>query len=41
MKIRLLLALTGFAISFAVPTFAQQTNTADPQIAPQFIANSP
>ena len=35
MKIRLLLALAGFAISFAVPTFAQQTNTADPQIAQQ------
>jgi hypothetical protein len=25
MKIRLLLALVGLAISFAVPTFAQQT----------------
>src|SRR5690242_1637513 len=35
MKIRLLLALAGFAISFAVPTFAQQTNTPDPQIARQ------
>ena len=35
MKIRLLLTLAGFAISFAVPTFAQQTNTADPQIARQ------
>ena len=35
MKIRLLLALAGFAISFAVPTFAQQTNTPDSQIARQ------
>ena len=35
MKIRLLLALAGFTISFAVPTFAQQTNTKDPQIAQQ------
>lgn len=35
MKIRLLLALAGFAISCAVPTFAQQTNTPDSQIAHQ------
>src|SRR5271163_4262997 len=35
MKIRLLLALSGFAISFAVPSFAQQTNTPDPQIPRQ------
>ena len=35
MKIRLLLALAGFALSFAVPTFAQHTNTPDPQIAHQ------
>jgi ketosteroid isomerase-like protein len=35
MKIRLLLALAGFALSFAVPTFAQHTNTPDPQIARQ------
>jgi uncharacterized protein (TIGR02246 family) len=35
MKIGLLLALAGSAISFTVPTFAQQTNTADPQIAQQ------
>jgi ketosteroid isomerase-like protein len=35
MKIRLLLALAGFAISLAVPTFAQQTNTTDPQIPQQ------
>jgi uncharacterized protein (TIGR02246 family) len=35
MKIRYLLALVGSAISFALPTFAQQTNTPDPQIAQQ------
>ena len=35
MKIRLLLSLAGFAISCAVPTLAQQTNTPDPQIARQ------
>jgi ketosteroid isomerase-like protein len=35
MRIRLLLALSGFAISFAVPSIAQQTNTSDPQIARQ------
>src|SRR6266403_5070161 len=29
MKIRLLLALVGLAISFALPAFAQQTNTPD------------
>ena len=32
MKIRYLLALVGLAISFALPTFAQQTNTPDPQL---------
>jgi ketosteroid isomerase-like protein len=35
MKIRLLLTLVGLAISFAVPTFAQQTNTPDPQLREQ------
>jgi uncharacterized protein (TIGR02246 family) len=35
MKIRLLLALTGLAISFALPTFAQQTNKPDPQLIEQ------
>jgi hypothetical protein len=31
MKIRLLLALSGVAISLALPTFAQQEDTVDPQ----------
>jgi ketosteroid isomerase-like protein len=40
MKIRLLLALVGLAIGFALPTFAQQTNTpgSDPQIIEQLDA---
>ena len=32
MKIRLAVALAGLAISLALPTFAQQTNTPDPQL---------
>ncbi len=32
MKIRCLLALVGLTISFALPAFAQQTNTPDPQL---------
>jgi len=32
MKTRLLGALVGLAINFAVPTFAQQKGTVDPQI---------
>ena len=32
MKIRSLLALVGLAISFALPTFAQQKETVDPQL---------
>jgi uncharacterized protein (TIGR02246 family) len=32
MKIRFLFALLGLAISFAVPTFARQTNTPDSQL---------
>jgi ketosteroid isomerase-like protein len=32
MKIRLVVALAGLAISLALPTFAQQTNTPDPQL---------
>jgi hypothetical protein len=35
MKIHLLLALAVFAISFTVPTFAQQKDTLDPEIAQQ------
>ena len=38
MKIRLLLALSGLAIGFAVPTFAQQKDTVDPQIIQQYAA---
>jgi SnoaL-like domain len=32
MKIRLVVALTGLAISLALPTSAQQTNSPDPQL---------
>jgi len=35
MKIPLLCGLVGLAISFALPAFAQQKDTADPQIAEQ------
>jgi hypothetical protein len=38
MKIRLLSALVGLAISFAVSTFAQQTSPQDPQLREQFVA---
>jgi len=38
MKIRLLFGLVGLAISFAFPTFAQQTNTPDPQLREQLLA---
>src|SRR6516162_4413902 len=38
MKILLLFALAGWAISFAVPSFAQQTNTPDPQLRQQLLA---
>ena len=37
MKIRLL-TLVGLAIGFALPTFAQQTNTPDPQLRQQIVA---
>ena len=37
MKIPLLLALVGLALSFALPTFAQQTNTPDPQLRQQLL----
>ena len=35
MKIRLVVAFLGLAISFALPTFAQQKETVDPQIIEQ------
>jgi hypothetical protein len=35
MKIRLLFALAGLAITFTAPVFAQQKDTVDPQIAEQ------
>ena len=35
MKIRSVVTLVGLAISFALPTFAQQRDTADPRIAQQ------
>jgi uncharacterized protein (TIGR02246 family) len=38
MKLRLLVALVGLAISFALPTFAQQKDTVDPKIAQQIHA---
>jgi uncharacterized protein (TIGR02246 family) len=38
MKMRLLIALAGLAISFALPTFAQQTNTPDPQLHQRLVA---
>ena len=38
MKIRLLVALTGLVISFAVPTFAQQKDTGDTKIVQQIRA---
>jgi ketosteroid isomerase-like protein len=37
-SLRGLLALVGFAIGFALPTFAQQTNTPDPQLREQLDA---
>ena len=39
MKIHLSLALVGLAISLALPTFAQQTNTPDPQVIEQLNAS--
>ena len=38
MKLRLVVSLLGLAISFALPTFAQQTNTPDPQLRERLIA---
>ena len=37
MKIRLLLTLAGLTIGFALPTFAQQTNTPDPKLREQIL----
>ena len=38
MKIRFLITLAGLAIGFAVPSFAQQTNTPDPQLRQRLLA---
>jgi uncharacterized protein (TIGR02246 family) len=38
MKIRLMLALAGLAISFALPAFAQEQNTVDPEVRQQIEA---
>src|ERR1700745_3492393 len=38
MKTRLVFALAGLAVSFALPTFAQQTNKPDPQLRQRLIA---
>src|SRR5277367_4456211 len=38
MKIRLVFALVGLAISLTLPTFAQQKDTVDPKIAQQIRA---
>src|SRR5215471_7826345 len=37
MKIRLLFTIAGLAIGFVLPTFAQQTNTPDPQLREQIL----
>ena len=41
MKRRLLVALAGLAIGFAVPTLAQQKDTLDPQTAQKILATGP
>ncbi|MGC2579630.1 MAG: SgcJ/EcaC family oxidoreductase, partial [Terrimicrobiaceae bacterium] len=38
MKIRAVVTLVGLAVSFALPTFAQQTNTPDPQLRQRLLA---
>jgi hypothetical protein len=38
MKMRLLGALVGFAISSALPSFAQETNKPDPQLRERLIS---
>ena len=40
MKIHLVVALVGLAISFGLPTFAQQKDTADPELTEQLKALS-
>jgi uncharacterized protein (TIGR02246 family) len=40
MKMRLLLALVGLAISYALPTFAQQTDTPNPQLREALVASN-
>jgi len=40
MKIHLLLAVAGLAISVALPTFAQEQNTVDPEVRQQIEAVS-
>ena len=38
MKMRLVVALVGLAISFAVPCYTQQKDTGDPKVAQQIRA---
>jgi hypothetical protein len=38
MKVRLLFALVGLAISLGLPTYAQQTNTPDPKLRERLIS---
>ena len=38
MKIRSVVTLVGLAISFALPTFAEQTNAPDPQVRQRLLA---
>jgi uncharacterized protein (TIGR02246 family) len=38
MKMRLIIALVGLAISFALPTFSQDQNTVDPEVRQQIEA---
>ena len=38
MRIRSLIVLVGFAIGFALPTFAQQTDTPDREVRQQLLA---
>jgi hypothetical protein len=40
MKIRLLFALVGSVVGFALPTFAQQKDTVDPHVAEKLSALS-